>query len=999
MYNKGSEWRKWDLHVHTPESIVHDYKKGEEEDIWEKFIKELESLPEDIKVLGINDYWFLDGYIKVKKFKDSGRLPNIELLLPVIELRLRDYVGNKQLNKINYHIVFSDKLNPLDIENEFIKKIEMNEFENRSLSKENLASFGKQVKKDTPFGKEPKGSNMLVGFSNFTISLSEINKLLAKKLFENKLLRIIGQTEWNDFRWEGSAADKKSLINNVDFIFSASPSIANALKSIKSLKEQEVNDKLLHCSDAHEFYEKEYTSKVLGHCFSWIKADPTFRGLQQVKQDFEERVFIGNRPPILDKVYSSKTKYIKSLKLSSINGYNGNKGTWFSDFGTLEFNKELIAIIGNKGNGKSAISDILGLLTNSSNQKHFSFLTKNKFLRNKIAENFEATLTFESINDNITKRLNETIDENSVERVRYIPQNYFEKLCNDLEGEGFEKSLQQVVFTHLSEKDKLGKNSFEELIKYKTNSIKHDIDILIPRLMEINNAIIELENKNNSNYKHLLHENFNIKWKEYIQHIKDKPKKIEKPNVEEGSEHKKNFKLLERLKKELQEKEVIKRSTSDKVSDNIMSDAELKILKSDFERLNKSIKLSLDVSANIIEKYDLDLDKIFTYKIDVNIIDSKINELDTNSSTLSKLLYDKDKNIGIGIDIQRLKEKITNIESELSSVQKEYQFYLTTIKEWKEKKYLLVGSELVPDSLKGYILECRYLKDSLFTDLESLREERFTIVNDIHNNKSEVIKIYKKLQTSIDLMMNEYAELLENYSISIKATFRLDNFEDVFFNFISQNKVGSFYGKDDGRHVLKEILDDKNLNKFEDLKEILENIITHLEKDHRRPECEKMIINEQVKDYKEFYKYLFSLDYLASNYELMLDGKTLDELSPGEKGALLLVFYLMLDKDDIPLIIDQPEDNLDNQSVVKIVVEFMKRAKKRRQIFMVTHNPNLAVVADAEQIIYVNIDKHDKNKFTFKSGSIENPEINNCLVDILEGTLPAFGKRKDKYLI
>ena len=211
--------------------------------------------------------------------------------------------------------------------------------------------------------------------------------------------------------------------------------------------------------------------------------------------------------------------------------------------------------------------------------------------------------------------------------------------------------------------------------------------------------------------------------------------------------------------------------------------------------------------------------------------------------------------------------------------------------------------------------------------------------------------------------------------------------------------MGSFYGKDDGKQKLKEILEDKNLNQFDELKLILQDIIFHLEKDCRKIEDEKMIISEQLKNYDEFYKYLFSLDYIVPNYELMLDGKTLNELSPGEKGALLLVFYLMLDKEDIPLIIDQPEDNLDNQSVVKIVVEFMKRAKKRRQIFMVTHNPNLAVVADAEQIIYVNINKQNNNEFTFSSGSIENPEINKCIVDILEGTLPAFGKRKDKYMI
>ena len=325
--------------------------------------------------------------------------------------------------------------------------------------------------------------------------------------------------------------------------------------------------------------------------------------------------------------------------------------------------------------------------------------------------------------------------------------------------------------------------------------------------------------------------------------------------------------------------------------------------------------------------------------------------------------------------------------------------YLSNLKDWQEKRNLLIGNESTNNSIKGLVSECKYLNNQLSIDLEELRHDRFKIVEEIYTKKSKIIEIYIKLKESIDNTLKEYEELLENYSISINATFRLDNFENNFFNLISQNKMGSFYGKDDGKQKLKEILEDKNLNQFDELKLILQDIIFHLEKDCRKIEDEKMIISEQLKNYDEFYKYLFSLDYIVPNYELMLDGKTLNELSPGEKGALLLVFYLMLDKEDIPLIIDQPEDNLDNQSVVKIVVEFMKRAKKRRQIFMVTHNPNLAVVADAEQIIYVNINKQNNNEFTFSSGSIENPEINKCIVDILEGTLPAFGKRKDKYMI
>jgi len=148
----------------------------------------------------------------------------------------------------------------------------------------------------------------------------------------------------------------------------------------------------------------------------------------------------------------------------------------------------------------------------------------------------------------------------------------------------------------------------------------------------------------------------------------------------------------------------------------------------------------------------------------------------------------------------------------------------------------------------------------------------------------------------------------------------------------------------------------------------------------------------------ELYDYLFGLDYIQAKYDLKVDDKDLSELSTGERGGLLLIFYLMLDRRDIPLVIDQPEDNLDNESIYQILVTFIKKAKKRRQIIMVTHNPNLAVVADAEQIIHVSIDKKNKiNDFSFSSGSIENPIINRTVVDILEGTMPAFNNRRLKY--
>lgn len=128
-----------------------------------------------------------------------------------------------------------------------------------------------------------------------------------------------------------------------------------------------------------------------------------------------------------------------------------------------------------------------------------------------------------------------------------------------------------------------------------------------------------------------------------------------------------------------------------------------------------------------------------------------------------------------------------------------------------------------------------------------------------------------------------------------------------------------------------------------------------------------------------------------------MNGKPLSSLSPGERGALLLLLYLFIDMDDKPLIIDQPEENLDNESVFKYLVHFIKAAKKKRQIIMVTHNPNLAVVCDADQIIQMKIDKLHGNEVTYESGAIENPKINKIIVDILEGTYPAFHNRDCKY--
>src|SRR3546814_21091438 len=102
-------------------------------------------------------------------------------------------------------------------------------------------------------------------------------------------------------------------------------------------------------------------------------------------------------------------------------------------------------------------------------------------------------------------------------------------------------------------------------------------------------------------------------------------------------------------------------------------------------------------------------------------------------------------------------------------------------------------------------------------------------------------------------------------------------------------------------------------------------------------------------------------------------------LAPGTRGIVLLLLYLGLDdKDDRPLLIDQPEENLDQKSVFDELVQLFTEAKSHRQVIMVTHNANLVINTDADQIIIAEDGPHHNNShppITYVSGGLENEEI------------------------
>ena len=148
---------------------------------------------------------------------------------------------------------------------------------------------------------------------------------------------------------------------------------------------------------------------------------------------------------------------------------------------------------------------------------------------------------------------------------------------------------------------------------------------------------------------------------------------------------------------------------------------------------------------------------------------------------------------------------------------------------------------------------------------------------------------------------------------------------------------------------------------------------------------------------RRFAKWLYSTDHIRIEYGIQYDGIDIRKLSPGTRGIVLVLLYLALDDaDDRPLIIDQPEENLDPRSIYDELVPLFQAAKRKRQVIMVTHNANLVVNSDADQVIVAEVGAHTKDGLPpigYKSGGLDEAHIRKMVCDTLEGGETAFRDR------
>jgi len=992
---KGSEWRRWDLHIHAPKTKLTDSYSGEnDEKIIEKYIETLERSP--VQVFGVTDYFSCDNYFMLIEKYRAKYPESSKVFFPNIEFRLSEVI-NKENSNPHIHVIFDNNENICTKE-----KIEKFLFTLKTLESDES-------------GVEVACSELTTtkDYESASISIKGLKDALKDTFGDAKPYLFAFPANNDGIRSTDNSSPRKVIISDKidklgDLFFGNSGNKEYFLQDDRYESEKSEPKPVVTGSDAHSFDDLErLEGNVTGFEPTWIKSDLTFRGLKQICFEPDARIHIGFEPPVELRKAHQATKFLTKICVNQIAGYDESNGKWFKNV-EIPLNPELTVIIGNKGSGKSALVDIIGLLGESRQEAYFSFLDdkggNKKFKQRGYAENFEAELTWQS-STKTSKKLDEGVDITKPEAVRYLPQNYFEQLTNEIEIEEFRSEIEDVVFSHVEETDRMGKSTFSDLQEFKTTQSKQETSTLKTRLRELNIGIVNLEEQADPLYRKKLEGELNAKNDELKSLENTKPPEVLKPG-EETDEQKE---LSEKIAKLIEQREKLG-ATGKKVVESIAQfKNKLQKLTSLLQSVS-SIHLNFDNQKSelktICKDVGLDIDVIINAEIKTAPIKEMIKDVKAEITKLelnNQCAFSSDFDLSTLISHPDLREgykyvssKIEELNKQLGAPQRKYQIYLDKVAKWNVKRVEVLGDKEENNSgtIKYLQAQITYIDQELKQKITEVHSTRKEIAKNIFESKKQIHTFYSELKQSVDLKLESVRT--DEFSVEIDASFVPDrNFVQDFLNFIKKNRRGSFHGANNPGKVLSSLINDVDWNNFNSIYDFLEIVIDKI----KRYEGDDISIKEQLTDTKEFYDFLFSLGYFSAKYELRLGGKNLNELSPGEKGLLLLVFYLQLDKDNIPLVIDQPEDNLDNDSIFAVLAKCIRVAKENRQVILVTHNPNLAIGADAEQIVYVKLEKAKNYKFSYETGAIENPRINKIIVDILEGSQPAFVKRRLKYEI
>lgn len=909
--NRGSEWGRWDLHVHTKDTAKNDQFGNI---TFDEYCTELfkAALDNDIKVIGITDYFSIENYERVKEFQDKiysnmtfsqaeASLIKKITLLPNMELRITPTTGKDK--SVNIHIIFNPNIIE-EFKNSFLPKVEMtfdkdNKF---NLTRHGLVSLGRY----SDLQAVEETTAYLTGIRACIIDYTSIIDVIHDNqiLSSNCLIFVSNNSTDGVSGVEDHEGDMKPLMRSIyrisNGLFSAKPSDRLYFTGKKSDTPEKIIElygslkPCIHGCDAHEL-SKLFKPDLDRYC--WIKAEPTFDGLKQIMYEPQTRVYIGSNRP------EQKLEYevIDRIEMNHDNISNN----------VIYFNPNLNTIVGGRSSGKSTLVQCIA---------------------NKVAK----TALKGGKPDDHVKEISDTM--------RIIWRDG---------KEDDSRSVDYFYQGHMYHKAE--KEGVEDIVK----SILLQSNVQLYENVDKNSAILKQDNAG------LLSKIFS-----YIKIIASKREQIK--NIGNKAD------ITDQIEKlnELISKSNIHNYSANDIHAYEEMEVRLKGLNNSLSDVQKAIeeisKLSIDQALSFHQPllnmpYYQDIKQLLENKLSVieEVATKQIKDFQEEATSL--LLCAKDSLISQIVEITGNKE--------FDAIQ----------------KHLKDADSLKPmiDQKSG---ESKKLEQIILLE----KEIKIEILN-FKKNYCTIVKNWKKLNKEAEGLVKALnVQTDSNLVIDPVSKFKSSEFTEFFTKYINQQseKAQSYA-----------------YSKYVDINELF----------HGFKEIRTSLKNKAIKLKSNFTEESFMSEFLTTdwfkvNYDVLYEGDNYVEMSQGKKAFVVLKLSLECSDRKCPIIIDQPEDDLDNRAIYTELVAYIKEKKAQRQIILVTHNANVVVNADSEQIIVANqhgskTPNKNNKKFEYKFGSIESSEsstspnasilesktIKEHICEILEGGDIAFKLREQKY--
>lgn len=894
----------------------------------------------------------------------------MKLVFPNVELRL-DMATHRD-RAINFHLLFSpDDPNHVEEIERVLAKLEMRGRQGKyGCSRGDLIRLGRSVERsireeDIAYAK---------GVEQFKLSHESLLELLAaEKWFRDNCILAVAVGKGDGTSGMRSDGDnsfqelRERIEDSSQVILSGNPAdrlywlgLRGGKPDAEFAARGRQKKPCIHGSDAHKNVDVLAPAEDR-RC--WIRSELTFEGLRQILHEPADRVVIGEAPPGL----SATHERMSALEIGAARCFPNSP---------YPLNGGLTAIIGAKGSGKTALADLLALGTGAYDGGQVGDASFLKHAGEQL-DGAEVTVSWAD-GAKTSARIGDFPDGDALPQVRYLSQQFVERLCGTQDrssGAPFTDALrdeiESVVFNATDETDRLAAGSFGELLAARTSAPSRQVGQLRREIAAANRRVAEEDGLKGQQAAK----------EKALKEASDAVAALEaefKALVVKGNEE--EAKALLALEDEL--KAATSKLAGLKMQENALGQVRAAVASVRREAAATAAQWRVEFAdARLEESEWAAFSTKFAGDVDT-IISGKIATVQTAITRASD------------------GPPAEGEPRPLNVIKKDHDATSKALGEGKKK---LLQQQVLAAKVRRAGTE----RDRISKDLDNLKGCDDRKAAAARGRTAAYRGVFEALQEKERILAGLYAPLADRLAAGGQTTAAL--------TFYVRRRVDLARWLQQGEALLdgrrREPLGGRPLEEVvgahlprawregspDDVSAALAAVVGIFAKDL----AATVGALKQGKTLVDLAEWLFSTEHVSLDYGIRYNGVDIERLSPGTRGIVLLVLYLAIDEwDTRPLVIDQPEENLDPQSIYKDLVGFFRRARGRRQVVLVTHNANLVVNTDVDQVIVASAERTSPTevpRISYVSGGLENSVIRDRVCEILEGGREAFRQRERRY--